>query len=65
MFFKRGTGCTVYEDRPRQCRTWPFWQRVIDEPQEWADAGRGCPGIDHGALHSAAEITAIAADDGL
>ena len=65
VFFKRGTGCTVYEDRPRQCRTWPFWQRVIDEPQEWADAGRGCPGIDHGALHSAAEITANAADDGL
>ena len=28
-------GCTVYNDRPRQCRTWPFWDsnlRVTSEP---------------------------------
>src|SRR4051794_3213394 len=24
VFFKAGTGCTIYTVRPRQCRTWPF-----------------------------------------
>src|SRR5258708_6488705 len=24
VFYDKATGCTVYEARPRQCRTWPF-----------------------------------------
>ena len=24
VFFDSEQGCSVYEDRPRQCRTWPF-----------------------------------------
>jgi hypothetical protein len=65
VFFQRGTGCTVYGERPRQCRTWPFWNRVVESREEWDHAGRDCPGIGRGALHDAAEIAASAADDGL
>ena len=26
VFYDRMAGCTVYPVRPRQCRTWPFWE---------------------------------------
>jgi Fe-S-cluster containining protein len=65
VFFQRGVGCTVYEDRPKQCRTWPFWGRIVASPQDWADSARECPGMNRGQVHSAAHISATAADDGL
>lgn len=60
-----GQGCSLYQDRPRQCRTWPFWRRLVASPGAWAEAARECPGIGRGPLHSAADIAASAADDGL
>jgi uncharacterized protein len=65
VFFERGTGCTVYAERPRQCRTWPFWHDSVDTAEHWQAQARGCPGMNHGKLHDAAKITATAADDGL
>ena len=65
VFFKPGKGCTVYEQRPRQCRTWPFWRRNLATPQDWAELSPECPGIGRGELHTPAAIQAIAADDGL
>lgn len=64
-FYERGVGCTVYEDRPKQCRTWPFWRPVIASRADWASHAQGCPGMDHGKRHAAAAIAATAADDGL
>src|SRR5262249_8584025 len=26
VFYDQQKGCTIYEVRPRQCRTWPFWE---------------------------------------
>ena len=65
VFFKPGKGCTVYEQRPRQCRTWPFWRRNLVTPHDWAGLSPECPGVGRGDLHSPATIQAIAADDGL
>lgn len=42
--------CGVYEDRPTQCRTWPFWKSIVASPQSWAIAGRNCPGLNKGPL---------------
>lgn len=42
--------CGVYEDRPRQCRTWPFWNSVLENAGAWAKAGAMCPGINKGTL---------------
>ncbi|MEZ6243953.1 MAG: YkgJ family cysteine cluster protein [Phycisphaerales bacterium] len=44
--------CSIYEDRPSQCRTWPFWEGNLRSPNHWKVAGRTCPGIDKGRLHS-------------
>ena len=65
IFWAEGVGCTVYELRPRQCRTWPFWRLNLDERSTWDDAARGCPGINHGTTHDVAEIQTTAGDDGL
>ena len=40
--------CGVYEDRPRQCRTWPFWDSILRSRRDWERAARVCPGIDKG-----------------
>lgn len=44
--------CSVYEARPEQCRTWPFWGSVVRTRGTWRAAARGCPGIDTGPLHA-------------
>lgn len=65
VFFRRGVGCTVYEQRPKQCRTWPFWGRIVASREDWDDSARECPGMNRGALHPPEHIAKIAADDGL
>jgi len=42
--------CTAYEERPRQCKTWPFWDSNIRSPKAWAEAAAACPGCDKGNL---------------
>ena len=43
IFFDRTIGgCTVYEVRPTQCRTFPFWDYFKTYPQDLATE---CPGI--------------------
>lgn len=64
VFWSRERGCTVYPVRPTQCRTWPFWRANLASPAHWADAARGCPGMDQGGLHTTAAITQQAAHDG-
>lgn len=65
VFWAKDVGCTVYSDRPKQCRTWPFWRHLLRDREDWDDAARGCPGMNRGELHDAAKIARIAADDGL
>jgi Fe-S-cluster containining protein len=49
-------GCTVYQNRPLQCRTFPFWESILVSAAAWKNAGRECPGIGRGKLHSMARI---------
>lgn len=60
IFWDRRSGCTVYEARPTQCRTWPFWPENIETPDDWDQVRRGCPGAGRGQWHSVAEIEAAA-----
>jgi len=48
--------CTVYHVRPLQCRTFPFWDYTVCSNEAWNNAGKNCPGINSGALHSVEEI---------
>lgn len=50
--------CTVYTDRPRQCRTWPFWDSNVRTPERWAETCAICPGSGQGKLHSIETIEA-------
>jgi Fe-S-cluster containining protein len=57
VFYDRRRGCTIYTVRPRQCRTWPFWQSNVDTPEAWQETCEACPGAGRGELISAEEIT--------
>ena len=58
VFFDRtGKGCAVYPVRPRQCRTWPFWESGVETPEAWQRTCEVCPGSGQGELVSAEEIT--------
>jgi Fe-S-cluster containining protein len=48
--------CGVYEDRPAQCRTWPFWPSVVTSRQTWERAMRICPGIDKGQFYTVSQV---------
>ena len=48
--------CSVYEARPRQCRTWPFWDSNLRTPEDWKETCRVCKGSGEGKLHSLVEI---------
>lgn len=52
-------GCTVYPERPRQCRTFPFWGENLESPGEWTKLKEFCHGIDEGKLYPLEEIRAI------
>ena len=55
IFWENG-GCSVYDARPLQCRSFPFWSGCVSSREEWENHGRQCPGIGHGHLHSRHEI---------
>ena len=48
--------CGVYEDRPLQCRTWPFWKRNLETPRSWDQASQTCPGMNSGPLHESRAV---------
>jgi Fe-S-cluster containining protein len=48
--------CGVYEDRPAQCKTWPFWKSNLSSHRAWQQAAAGCPGIDRGRLIAPEQI---------
>ncbi|MCL2600022.1 MAG: YkgJ family cysteine cluster protein [Treponema sp.] len=53
----RGSGgCTVYDNRPLQCRAFPFWDLIMGSRGAWDRAGKDCPGINSGQLRSGDEI---------
>ncbi|MEI6388984.1 MAG: YkgJ family cysteine cluster protein [Spirochaetota bacterium] len=45
-------GCTVYEARPVQCSTYPFWSTILASKESWNDEAGNCPGMREGQLHS-------------
>src|SRR5262249_56755684 len=57
IFYDKAAGCTIYPVRPRQCRTWPFWESNVITPESWERTCEICPGSGQGELISAEEIT--------
>jgi len=44
--------CTVYEDRPTQCRTYPFWPAHVIGKAEWMAEASRCEGINNSSSSS-------------
>jgi Fe-S-cluster containining protein len=65
VFWHSKSGCQVYAQRPRQCRTYPFWRGLVHSSESWESEASSCPGIGRGSLHAAEVIEARAADDGI
>ncbi|MCP5022114.1 MAG: YkgJ family cysteine cluster protein [bacterium] len=60
VFLDAERRCQIYEARPRQCRTWPFWQENL-KPGVWQGSMKViCPGLDTGPRTGADQIDAIA-----
>ena len=38
--------CAVYETRPEQCRTFPFWSTLLEGGEALKKAASYCPGLD-------------------
>ena len=53
------SGCKVYNSRPLQCKTFPFWPNVLNLEESWTWTGENCPGINKGKLHNMKEIEKI------
>jgi Fe-S-cluster containining protein len=48
--------CRVYSVRPRQCRTWPFWDSNLKTADDWKHTCDVCPGSGKGRVYTLAEI---------
>ncbi len=46
--FLDGFRCSVYEARPVQCRTFPFWEEHLESPETWDRIESFCPGVNKG-----------------
>jgi len=57
--FEGKKGCAIYNCRPMQCRTWPFWPYNLESPDDWNAAAQKCPGINKGRLYTFDEIEKI------
>jgi Fe-S-cluster containining protein len=54
--FLEGKRCGIYEARPTQCRTWPFWPEVMNAKTWKKEVLSFCPGVGKGQTISAAKI---------
>jgi hypothetical protein len=53
--------CAVYEGRPTQCRTWPFWPENMN-PRAWTAIAEFCPGVGQGKAVPREKIEQILRD---
>lgn len=48
--------CEVYQGRPIQCRTWPFWDSTLQTRKDWKQTCDICPGAGNGKLYTIKQI---------
>jgi len=54
--FLENKKCSIYEARPTQCRTWPFWPENMNSKAWREDVVGFCAGVGKGPVVSAKEI---------
>ena len=48
IFLDSENKCSVYEGRPTQCRTWPFWPENMNAKVWSKEVAQFCPGVGKG-----------------
>ena len=61
--FLRDKKCSVYNSRPSQCRTWPFWNDNMKAKVWNNDIAVNCPGIGKGEIIKKKEIDKLLKED--
>lgn len=62
-FLGADSACGIYEVRPKQCASWPFWDETLRDEQRWNGPVKDCcPGIGRGRLHTQEEIERTACE---
>jgi uncharacterized protein len=61
FFNSKERTCGVYESRPIQCRTWPFWNSHLKSKETWQSNCESCPGSGQGTFFSLEQIQERAA----
>lgn len=51
--------CSIYEVRPAQCKTWPFWPELLRDEASWDRAAQRCPGMNKGKTYTVQQIRII------
>ncbi len=44
--------CIIYNERPLQCRAFPFWKVFLISKDSWDNLQKTCPGVNRGKLYS-------------
>ncbi|NGX63356.1 MAG: hypothetical protein KR126chlam6_00764 [Candidatus Anoxychlamydiales bacterium] len=63
--FLKDKKCQIYEARPKQCKTFPFWKSNLQSQRAWQFQKKHCPGIDDtsGKLYPEKEIEKLEKED--
>lgn len=48
VFLGRNNQCKIYDLRPTQCKTYPFWPELLDKEEHWRAEKKYCEGINRG-----------------
>lgn len=56
--FLKDDQCSVHEAKPVQCRTWPFWEELLESEQTYREEVLDfCPGSGTGPVVPATEVS--------
>ena len=50
VFLGKDNKCGIYNLRPVQCRTYPFWPELLEKEARWTAEKKYCEGINRGAI---------------
>ena len=59
--FLKNKACTIYNARPKQCRTYPWWVHNLTSESAWNETAADCEGVNHkdAPLIKAADILKV------
>ncbi len=50
VFLDKNGQCKIYQLRPVQCQTYPFWPEILENNTTWNNEAQYCEGINSGTI---------------